>query len=388
MKVQLGVASLDTIDFKELVDCMAQHSAGDLPRTATRRELSVLRHPDRATRWIVLLDATLCEPLNDLNDRAASAHAAVPIVGARLKGEVWEAGPPPLASIVGDPLEDELTFTPFALASEPPLRMLMSPDAKRVVLAAHHAALDGRALLVVLESLLGTPPLGTPDAQLRDRSSTARPSIAALGRSFTYVASRLAQPSDAVAAQRALPEREARARLRVSSIDRPVTARLAAACVNALVAHNSLVGSPLRRCAISVGMRGSGTVGNVATYRRVEVDTSGNVELAVQRALTSHTEPREFDWFPRGATTILRPFVNRLSDTFLISNLGRHQSQEIEALAFYPVARGKSAISFGLVAAPDGSAYLTARARRLEREELHKILEAISMELSSRLPSS
>src|ERR1039458_3154158 len=60
-----------------------------LPRPASRHELAILRFPDRHTDWVVILIASLVAPLDivELRRRLGALHGAVPMVGARLRGE-------------------------------------------------------------------------------------------------------------------------------------------------------------------------------------------------------------------------------------------------------------------------------------------------------------
>src|SRR5436309_15767586 len=111
-----------------------------LPVRASRQELAVLRSPDRRTRWVVILAATLRAP-QSVEDSVDRLHEAVPMVGARLDGEVWGPGPPPqVVPVDGDPLLAPQLGERFDLSRDPPLRIVVDGDHTRVALSAHHAA--------------------------------------------------------------------------------------------------------------------------------------------------------------------------------------------------------------------------------------------------------
>ncbi|HSO55972.1 MAG TPA: hypothetical protein VL330_25235, partial [Actinomycetes bacterium] len=58
-----------------------------LPAPASANALALLRFPDRRTAWAVVTAATLAAPVDRLQERLAALHRAVPMTGARLRGE-------------------------------------------------------------------------------------------------------------------------------------------------------------------------------------------------------------------------------------------------------------------------------------------------------------
>ena len=127
-----------------------------LPAPASANELALLRFPDRRTAWVVVAAATLAEPAARLGERLAALHQAVPMTGARLRGEVWHPGSPPDPLIAdGDPLHAPALLDRFDLATQPPLRIVVGSEGHRLAVACHHAAFDGRSLVALLAVLVG-----------------------------------------------------------------------------------------------------------------------------------------------------------------------------------------------------------------------------------------
>ncbi len=77
---------------------------------------------------------------------------------------------------------------------------------------------------------------------------------------------------------------------------------------------------------------------------------------------------------PRAAS-LMSPIMGRLSDTILVSNLGRRDLGTIDQLDFFPVARGRSAVAFGLAGVPGGQTTLSLRTRDINRSDTRAILD-------------
>lgn len=335
-----------------------------LPAPASRHALALLRFPDPRTDWVVVTVATLTRPIDDLDARIADLHAAVAVVGARLRDEIWHPGAPPeVVEVAGDPLGAPELDRPFDLAGEAPLRILRSGDGMRLGVVGHHAAFDGLALVAVLRALTAgdrprpvtSPPPGEPGSKL--------PLI-----------ERLVRPADPVAPTPGVWPGDAYATTVVDVHGKGVTGRIAEACVAAVAAHNQRHGRPLRKVGLTIAVGGPAGVGNVASYRRIDVDPTQPVARRVQDALASPDEPGEQVRAPKVVMRMLEPVVERFSDTILISNLGRHAVPGVERLDFFPVARGRSAVCFASAAIEGGATTLTLRARDLSPGDARRLL--------------
>jgi hypothetical protein len=401
-------------------------SGSGLPAPASANALALLRFPDRRTTWAVVAAATLAAPVDRLQDRLEALHRAVPITGARLRGEIWHPGSPPDPLIIdGDPLDAPALVDRFDLATHPPLRVVAGSGGLRLAVACHHAAFDGLSLVALLAALTGgadgglgeevggvdslaggvdsrapahcrsvTLPEGAPipGAEGRARPGAggrarpgaegrARPEAGGRARPRPEVrglVGRAVRPADRVAASLARPKREALAVREVELAGAGVTARVADAAVAAAGARNSRVGRPWRRVGLNFGLAGppgeGGGLGNASRYRRVDLRPGEAVGPALAAALADPREPLDQVWSPRWGR-LLEPVVGRFSDSLLISNLGRREVPGATRLEFFPVARGRSAVAVGAVGLPGGPSTLSLRARDLTSEDAGALLD-------------
>jgi hypothetical protein len=298
----------------------------------------------------------------ELDDRIAELHVAVPLVGARLRDETWFPGSPPVVEHVqGEPLDDPRTARRFDLANDPPLRITAS-ESGRLVVSGHHAAFDGLALVAVLRFLLGgeTPqPVASPPA------GEPVPPWGALRR--------LLRPAQAVPPSDPRPHDESTSVVPLTVRGAGTTARLAAACAGAVSSFAAERGSTVARIGITLAVGGPAGVGNVASYRRIDVRPGDPVADIAAAALAEAVEPTEQVRSPR-AMRLLAPVVERFSDTVLVSNLGRHELPEASRIDFLPVARGRSAVAFGAAGLTTGGSTLSVRARDLTPSDAARLL--------------
>lgn len=335
-----------------------------LPAPLDVQARAVVNHPDRHSGWTIVMAASLDHP-PDL-DRI---HTVVPLASARLAKGAWVAGRPnPVVTLPGDPVETPDVWRPIDLATEAPLRVLVGP-AHRLALAAHHAAFDGLSVLTLLRLLAG----GSSRLEEMGRENHG-PFPRERGNSAWR---RLLRPADPVAPSTTAPTGEVMV-WRTVALDGPgVTARLAAAVAAAVGEHNRARGAGWRRAGVSIGLGGPPGLGNRASYRRVDVDVvaPGDVAAAVAAAVASGGPPPvELRRAPR-ALRLLAPLVARLGDSFLVSNLGRHDLDGLGDVAFFPVARGPSAVAVGAVAGGDGVGTVTLRARHLSAADARALLD-------------
>jgi hypothetical protein len=284
----------------------------------------------------------------------ARLHAAAPLVGARLRREVWQPGMPPVIA-----RSETTDVSPFDLANEPPLRVAVSD--RKLIVVGHHAAFDGRALLSVSRVLLGGPlPIGADAPAPPPAPPPARP--------------RLPRRADTVAPTgegEVLLSRSARAGTG------PFSARLADAAVAAVADHNQAHRRRWSRVGITIGVGGDNSIGNTASYRRCVVTVGERVEDAVVAELASPAEPPELSHAPRLLMLAARPLLSRFSDSLLVSNLGRIELPGASAVEFYPVARGRSAVSLGAASVDDGEPIVTLRALHLAPADAELLLQRI-----------
>lgn len=353
-------------------------------RAASTAELAVLNHPDQRTSWIVVAVIELEGPIPDLPElsrrRLGELSERAPILRERWRDGAWQLGSPPEPVVVdGDPIDSPALLGRFELEREPPLRLLVTADCRRLALATHHAALDGRAMAAILAGLLGQPLPSAP-----------RPSHAAAQRSVTPSARagvlaglrRLIAPADRLAPSPDRPLRESFAVRDVVVRGPNVTGAIAEVCVAAMSAHNARRGWPSRRIGLSLALGGPPTVGNVASYRRLDLAAGASVSAAVQRTLRSEQLPLEHLSAPR-ALRVLGPISHRFSDSLLVSNLGRIELAGVKRLAFFPVARGRSAVAFGASAVRRDRSTLSLRARDLSQADAESLIDEVAGRLQA-----
>lgn len=337
-----------------------------LPAPASRHALGLLRFPDPRTDWVVVTVATLTHALDaaTLSKRLTALHEAVPVVGARLRDEVWFPDAAPAIHVVHeDPLDAPGFDRPFDLAAEAPLRLLLGSGGRRLAVIGHHAAFDGLALVAIIAALtegdlpqpVASPPPGIPGSKLP-------------------LLHRLVRPAQAVAPTPGIWPGDAYASTTVHLTGRGITGRITQACVAAARAHNRTYGRPLDRVGITVAVGGPAGVGNVASYRRLDLRTSDAVAPAVQAALRDPSEPGEQVKAPKLIMKALTPVVERFSDSILVSNLGRQTVPGVDRIDFFPVARGRSAVCFASASVAGGATTLSIRARDLSPGDARRIL--------------
>ncbi len=305
-------------------------------------------------------------PPSVLTERLEAAAPDFPLMASRLDGAWWTPSSLPDLS-VAEPGATPLDIAPtgsFDLRHEPPLRIVRAADGNWLLLCAHHFGFDGLGMVSLLRSLLTGNRESAPD--YRVATSRRRPPTDAL--------TRLVRPADRVAPSATAPRTESFVAAQVPLSGPNVTSRLAHACAEAAVAHNRAHGRPLRRLGLSIAVGGVG--GKGATYRRVDVSSRGDVEGAVTRALADPVVPPDINGLPPGAF-LLRPLLSRFSDTVLVSNLGRLDLPSVTSVEFYPVARGRSAVSVGAAGLAGRPTTLTLRARDLDPREAASLLERI-----------
>lgn len=359
------------------------------PTTGTATEVVIpahpvaVNHPDRTTSWVIVLVAraaaggAVVQP-SLIQSRLSDLRTTTPLVGARLRGSAWHGGDPPRAQLI-EGIVDPLTVLPlhrFDLTAEAPLRVVGAADGTWLALCAHHFAFDGLGMIALMRGLLTGE---------REVVSTYRASSVSSRSEIPWpLFRRVMLPADPVAASSPVPPSEVLLTRAVELGGKQVTSKLAAACTKAAIAHNRRCGAPVRRIGISVAV--GGVDGDSATYRRIDVRPNAPIRQAVERALSTSEVPRELVALPRAAR-LLSPVLGRLSDTILVSNLGRPAVGNVASLDFFPVARGRSAVALGAVSILGGRSTLTLRARFLDPSDAQLLLDGAVAALGRELAS-
>lgn len=344
-----------------------------LPAPASRHALALLRFPDPRTDWVVVTVATLAAPVDDLEERLDALHAAVPLVGARLADETWTPGrPPAVEEVEGEPLEHRSVDRPFDLATDAPLRVVRSAAGDRLAVVGHHAAFDGLALVAIVRALV--------DGQLPSPVSSPPPGPPSSKRPLLE---RLVRPADALVATPGVWPGDAYATRSVELSGRGVTGRIAAAATAAAADHQARHGGRLRKVGLTIAIGGPAGIGNVASYRRIDVAPDDPIAEQVATAMRTPEEPGEQVSAPKLVMRALEPVVERFSDTLLISNLGRQELPGVERLDFFPVARGASAVCVAACSVAGAGSSLTVRARDLSPGDARRLLEGTAERLAS-----
>ncbi len=334
-------------------------------------------HPE--ITWSVVLDAALTDPV------AAAAAAA------RL-GNAWpddgRAGPPPT---VREATHRGFTDQVEAFANEPyapggPFcRILVGSDVPRVLVAGHHAVLDGLGLIAVLGSVLGEP-VETDAAGLGSVRARRPRSGYQLGRALEAVArppTRIAPDGGTLAVGDHLVRASARGGLR--------SADLVAAAASAIGSWNARHGARADRIVVAVGasVRGgtSPGIGRGSAWFRIrvrEADPDHVREALRTRGPEPSGPPRLAG--PTRALAAVRALQRRTGSTVLVSNLGRFEpSGSVVDAGFFPSAHGRSGVAIGAIGAGERIT-LTLRARMSDfsRSAAQDLLELVVARALSR----
>ncbi len=352
------------------------HNAVD----AARRVVGL--YGDPTVSWSILLEARLAEPVDPdqvaarLTDAAQRhPHLGEPPTVRLVSPTGWTAA---RADFADRPYGD----------SEPLVRVAAGAD--RLLVAAHHGALDGLGLLALLGIALGVPITSSA------RGIGARPAARGfLTSSVLRLLEALFVPPSRAAASRpdTLPEPDGDA---LATVDLPASragsAALTAATARAVRAWNQRHGVTTPRVVAALGASrrpGDALAPDLCTaFYRLQVPSGA--DTATVRRLLDQTAP-EPD-FPCTDSTFARPVIriltNRLGATFLASNLGVVRTDHsVRSFAFHPVASGRAGIAVGAVTCADTTT-VTVRARRTSFDDaaatdiLRLIVDGLAQELA------
>jgi len=360
-----------------------------LPARPSQQSLAILRHPDRRTNWTITglfhLDRA-CWPESAveiaalLEQRISMLATHFPIINARLHRMTWQPGQAPVVRILesvpsnGMPPSEARKFD---LSVEPPLRVAVAPDGRFFTLAAHHAALDGHHAIAVAKVLCGQPieRAVIQNDHSMQRTNLSKPPILP----WDYLV-RLMRPATRVEPSLSLPSHDSFVARELPLVGRSPTATVAAACLRAICAYNEAKNSSCKRASITISTPSYAVGENTASYVRVDIRRIAEVKAEVERAIAKKETPWEFAhtpiWLP-----VLAPLSRRLSDTFLLTNLGRISLKGVQSAELYPVARGRSAVAFAMARLEGGKSTLTIHARDLNYSDAASLLDDVVSQL-------
>lgn len=330
---------------------------------------------DPTIGWRILLTATVPHPprTDGIADHLAALAAS----------QGW-AAPPVRAGGTIDQLRR-------SLVAPDPAPLVVGIAGNELVLSAHHAAVDGLALLRVLERL-GLAPVHSTARGVGDRPAAH----GVLGTVVGRLGEAAFRPPAAVSATPpAVPQPgDTMVDLEVPGSFR--TAAVVHAAVQAVVGHESLRGRTAQRVAVAVGASSDpapdgGAIDNRSALIRL-VDVERLDLLGIERALREapvQSPPvagRTRLWSPavdRTTATAMRILSRRLGSTLLVSHLGEVSAPHLDRIAFYPVTAGGTGLSLGVVGHRGRTVLsLRARASDWDADGLERLLEAVGGRLS------
>lgn len=360
-------------------------SGGWTRRGLSATEAAIVRHPDQRSAWVVGAAIRVAAPGLErgvAQERLAALADAHPILNACRHGNEWVAGRGGLRLGLqpDDVLESDTLRARIDLTRQAPLRVRLTADGRTLVLACHHAALDGRALTLIAGSLLsdGAAP-GDAEAP-----GSARPAVAAKapghgaagGEGRLSAVRRLVSPADRVAPSATPASEEVLVAADIPRETKLRVAHVSAACVAAASEWNAKRSAPWRRIGLTIPVGGPDRIANVASHRRLDLRAGEDVERAVTAALAARDGPAPEPVQSRIVMQLLAPVVYRFSDSLLVSNLGRLDLPGAELIDFFPQARGRSAVAIGLSTASGHTPRLTVRARDMAEGDARALLAA------------
>lgn len=343
-------------------------STGDVDPAVARARAVVGLYGDSTISWSIGLDVSLTRPYDGRRvvDGSAEACAVHENLGQ----------PPTPAEFFDEQADATLRYlldAPYGDA-DPLVRVAQSADRRRLIMAAHHGAVDGLGLLALLTLVLGEDVTSTARG-IADRRSSAgfvRSSVARLGEAILRPPSRLGVSlDDRPGSKHAKGDVTARRDLAPIPSD---TARSVTATAQAVSEWNSGRREPSRRLVAAVGASrrdGSNAAPNRDTaYLRLRLPDSPRVD-DVRRALAVAQPEPTFPERPagRGVRLLAGALRARLGSSFLVSNLGLVQVPSgLERIAFYPSAAGSRALAVGVASTPAYTT-LTVRMPRADFDE-------------------
>ena len=155
-----------------------------------------------------------------------------------------------------------------------------------------------------------------------------------------------------------------------------VRTKLPQACLDAACSFSEKMGRPCKRIGLSLGIAPTHGPVNHSTYRRIDARFGAPLSQSIEAALAAPEDP----WEIRHSTKMLKLFSHvapRLSDTVILTNLGRQHMPGITRLEGFPVARGRSAVAYGAIRLAGGDSTITLRARDIDLDDANAIIDDV-----------
>jgi hypothetical protein len=343
------------------------------------RAATLFGHPEIS--WSVVLGASLGEPVpvQLVAERVRLAFEPRPHLG--LMPDVVAFDLP--SSDEGDAF-DVAGNRPYS-PGEPLVRVLVIDDPPHLVVAAHHAVLDGLGLVSLLGVALGaelhTDARGLPPERPARRGFVAS-GLSRLGEAVVRPPARLAAEGGRASfggdwlLTRPLP------------IPPPGAAALAGAVVRTIAEWNAARSEPSDRIVLAIGasLRPGSEAGleDRSVFLRLAMDAEEDQAALAEAIRTAPHDRPDPAALVRWMSPVLRPLVRlaapRMGSTAFLSSLGRVSGPSIvRAIQFFPVAHGLSGVSVGMGGVGEGSV-LTVRCprRRYSKEGAGALADSIA----------
>ncbi len=314
---------------------------------------------DPDTTWGICLELGFGVPLTPATVRAEASS---------LVAEHPHLGPEPALVLAGpEEWEDrrqEAAAAPYA-ATGPLVRLLLSADGRRLLVAAHHGACDGLGLVAIADRV-STGALSSAARGIGDRPSPH----SFLGSSLARVSEALLRPPPRFASH-VLPSGSGE-NLRVLTLARRTsgTVGLCAALATVFATWNQpgsgTAGRPLFVTGASRRPSGSLAPDRQTAYLRFRIDPAWDLD----RMRTAFGDLAPEPEFPETSVGGIGPRVTRLlrqrlGTTAQLSNLGVVEGPTLEYAAMFPALSGPRGLAVGLVSTT-GSTTLSLRTRATE----------------------
>lgn len=326
---------------------------------------------DPDTTWGICLELGFADRLLpvELQQRAAALVGAYP-----------HLGPEPVVVVVGDEEWDvrreEAAATPYEVAG-PLVRLLLSTDGRRLLVAAHHGVCDGLGLVAVADEV-SQRGLVSAARGIGDRPAP----LSFLRSSIARVQEALLRPPPRFESQGA-PTGTGE-HLRILTLPRRAsgTVDLCVALADVFVVWNRAGSSARPLFVTGASRRAGGTLApdRQTAYLRFRVDPLWDRTRVASEFGALAPEPE----FPETSVGGIGPRItrllrSRLGATAQLSNLGIVEAPGLEYAAMFPALSGPRGLAVGLVTtASTTTLSLRTRASEFSAQDTGRLIELIA----------